>query len=62
MYTIDSKVIPVIKLKMILRNLPNDFSLSCSNSGDFIVYDGEDNLHGYIDLASEQLKTYEEAI
>jgi len=54
------KEITNIKLRMILRNLPNNFRLACNVRGNLIVLDSEGNYHGYIDVGAELLEVLEE--
>ena len=54
------KEITNIKLRMILRNLPNNFRLACNVHGNLIVLDSEGNYHGYIDVGAELLEVLEE--
>jgi len=48
----------VIRLSALLRSFPADFRIYPNTAGNFNVYDGADNLHGHIDVASGEYVMY----
>lgn len=50
----------VVRLKSLLNELPNDFSVTCNTLGNLIIIDGIGQYHGYIDFTDHTIHVVEE--